>query len=502
MFCCKNNVKPTDPFYPCDLAALGFKLNEHGQFVKTAKSGSVSSMEDVAINQDPSIRQDSIAEKVDTSDHSKFFDFFHTSSDRANNVRREAFQTCARQEMLKILRELDMQEMFLGCISHSDDPGTSATSQPSNKRPEGPHVSILVSGGLKKLKRKREVVIVVGESCQDLGVWAYRTLLADGGLEKGTAIGLVRALKAWGSDDNCRAERPCSADIVTQIIHDVAIQGHESVNEHVEDNSDVVPGVIIMNPGQLLYSPSMNRSISQASWMARRKGSAIDDVFEIDERYNKVEGHKTSEEHIKTTMSSIPDWVGENARLHLLGVGDGANGMLTFLDAILRQWPILPHTTECKPVLTTAREPHITITDGSISREHASSDFWVSRITAIALCQPTHDHDAIQSQSLKNILAVRGKAWEVATLPKGARVASPATGNPDDEITDTEDSLSHTHDDEGDELPSYRAVSCQTFSAGPDINISECILPAMLEEIVKWFRQNRNIVRRQTMTGA
>jgi len=145
---------PTDPHYPADLNALGFKVNESGQIVKNDTSG-------------------------------EHFDFYHTSSERANEVRKEAVHTCARKEVIERMGELGVKELFL----HGE--------KYERTKPKDRYVVILATE-LKELVGKKDVIVIVNESKQDLGMWAYRQLMREPGIDGGSAVGMIKKLQDWG----------------------------------------------------------------------------------------------------------------------------------------------------------------------------------------------------------------------------------------------------------------------------------------------------------------
>ena len=52
--------------------------------------------------------------------------------------------------------------------------------------------------------------------------------------------------------------------------------------------------MIILNPGQLLYSHRDSKSMSQTTWDARQIDTALDQPYAISEEHNKVQGMEFS----------------------------------------------------------------------------------------------------------------------------------------------------------------------------------------------------------------
>ena len=154
MFRRSESNLPEDPKFPADLAALGFKLNEQGQFVKV-------------------------------SNESEFFNFFASDNERSNEKRKEVMHVCAREAVRQAAAEHGVVEVYL-CGKDGKDI--------SMTKPNGPHLRIFVTD-LEVLKQKKDVVVVVGEHNQDVGIWACRSLMREGGIDGGSVVGLVKKLE-------------------------------------------------------------------------------------------------------------------------------------------------------------------------------------------------------------------------------------------------------------------------------------------------------------------
>lgn len=138
--------------YPADLEKLGFHFNLQGQL-------------------------------VDGND--KFVEYHVSGDGEANERRKEAFHECVRQNVKGRLVAYNIKEIYL-----TGEEGTDV----KGRKPNGPHVNILATD-LAPLGSKSDVVIVIGERKQDLGVFSYRDLLGTPGVERGSAAGLVEKLK-------------------------------------------------------------------------------------------------------------------------------------------------------------------------------------------------------------------------------------------------------------------------------------------------------------------
>ncbi|KAI6805700.1 hypothetical protein KC367_g1691 [Hortaea werneckii] len=356
---------PQDPDFPADLHALGFKINEHGQFVKI-------------------------------DDPSTFFDFYHTDNERANEVRKERLHECVRQSVLSSLASQDVKQLYVFSESCSE------------AKPEGQHTSILTTE-LEKLKTKQDVVVIINEHMQDLGIWAYRLLMREAGIEGGSAVGLMKKLQVWGANAFTE-DSLAGVSYLGSAVEKLKLDGTSNeLDETIMDRN--TPGIIILNPGQLIYSPQLNKAMSQAEWLGRPKPTALSDHYRIDDDHNKVPCHKTPEQHVATVFEHvIPAITREDVRLYLVGLSDGGEALLKFLDR----------------------------------KFHADPQDDIGKmIEAIALIEPTHDPKQLQSMALATFLAGRRcRAYVMSREPKGSLVAVPKPATPlSGKLNDSKESL-------------------------------------------------------------
>lgn len=162
MFVHTGENLPQDPRYAADLAKLGYKVDENKQIVSMERA--------------------------------HHFIYFHTSSDRANEKRKEAMHHCARGLVKQELAELGVVEVFLG-----GEKGREILGVGPKEKPKVKHLPILISEP-ENLRKKRDVIVVIGEPSENIGIWAWRHLLTSGGIEGGSAVGLVKKLIALGMD--------------------------------------------------------------------------------------------------------------------------------------------------------------------------------------------------------------------------------------------------------------------------------------------------------------
>ncbi|KAK5131273.1 hypothetical protein LTR08_001178 [Meristemomyces frigidus] len=457
---------PKDPSYPADLTSLGYKLNSESQIVEIDKPA-------------------------------QFFTFYATDNDRANEVHKEAMHECVRNIVLDRLAEKGVKQIYV----NGDGFVVS--------KPEGPHTTILATEP-SVLKEKRDVVVVVNEHMQDLGIWSYRLLMREGGINAGSAVGLVEKLQAWGSGNGTQG--PVSA--IKTALQKLKLDGAADDASH-GDKLDA-PGVIILNPGQLIYSHALNTSMAQSTWMARPRATALDDHIRIDPIHNRVPGHETPEAHVYSTFEHIISRLThDGARLYVVALGEGGEALVNYLDTKL------------------------------------SADLGASigeKLEAVAFMQPTHTPAQVKPQAVANFLACRGRSWILDEAPMGTLLNTPNILNGAQTLESSTEALSvsehsasngHHHEtsssssssgqtqaigrrtrsllaksdlsqstvslsqsqstlskssivEVSDEDPDPYAeiqVSCPTFSSGElEAAVPELLWPAVMDDVLAWFK--------------
>ncbi|KAK4495513.1 hypothetical protein PRZ48_013845 [Zasmidium cellare] len=384
--------------YALELGELGFQLHDDGQI--------------------RSIHTD------------KHFDYFFTEDEVTNDRRKEAVHDAVRRLVAEELAKYDIVPVNVA--------GKEVGVQ-------GKSVTLLATQ-LGKLSMKKDVIVVVGEaggggSGQDAGVWAYRSLMREGGLQKGSAVGLAEMLRKMGKEGG------------------------------VEE-----AGMVILNPGQLLYSHEENKAMSQTTWMARAKKTSLSAGYEVDEKYNQVEMHTTAKEHIRTVLGHIlPKLLDDKARVHMLCVGESVKDTIDYLDELFTTNP--------------------------------DDEGLTAKLQSIVLIAPNHNHEEIQSSKLKYLLRKRGIAFvESETKPIGTLVAvptdskkkisvgdgswikvrQPSDSDTDSTIFDDDDRRDSTLD--SDDPPPQ--TSTYTYSAGNLDHVTELIVPECLNHILGYIARH------------
>ncbi|KAF2856463.1 hypothetical protein T440DRAFT_411346 [Plenodomus tracheiphilus IPT5] len=314
----ENTLEP-DPSFPVDLKQLGFFVNTLGH-----------------------IRMIEAPEK--------HFIFHATNSERVNEVRREAMQGKSnREESERRLQSLGIERVYL--------PGFTSTKL------DGPHIPIL-SPPPCILKTRKRIIVIVNDALQDLGILAYRQLQRELGINGGSVVNFVK-------------------EIIKRSHVDHSTEQHDEIfaDGFKLENDENVPALVVLNTGQLLYSHKFNQAMTMRSWSALPRKSVTHDMIRIHEEENRVHGHRTPKEHVKTVFDEVlcnPAHVAPDAEVYVIAIEDGTTSVISVL------------------------------TD--------DFDKYASHITAMALVSSTLDDSQIQHPSVKAFLQQRAREWRYADI--------------------------------------------------------------------------------------
>ncbi|KAL5114921.1 hypothetical protein ACEQ8H_007168 [Pleosporales sp. CAS-2024a] len=260
-----------DHFFEADLTKLGFFINDMGQ-----------------------IRMIAAPEKD--------YVFHSTSNDRVNETMREAMHECSREETMKRLSVLGINRFYL--------PAFTTT------KPVGPHVPILMPAP-EILKNRKRIIVIVNDSTKDLGVLAYRHMHRELGLNGGSVVNFVKEV----------IKRSVTGDAAAKY-KDMAKDGFGLENHHD------TPALIVMNTGQLLYSHKYNKAMTMHSWSAMPRKSVAHGMIRIHDEENRVQGHRTPVEHVKSVFESIvcdSARVAPEAEIYVIAIEGGTEYVLDVL---------------------------------------------------------------------------------------------------------------------------------------------------------------------------
>ncbi|KAI4864847.1 Arb2 domain-containing protein [Hypoxylon rubiginosum] len=240
---------PADPEFPVDLEKLGYFINED---------------DEVRSIQNPD----------------NYFKYFLSRNPRWNDRQRFAINQALQNEVHKRLEKLDMTKCLLPI-------GT--------KDPSKPHIPIFVS---RDLPLKKRVVVIFGESLQDLGMLAHRVIGGAGGVNKGSLVSIVSELQ----------------------------------KQHTSSTDPSPPGIILANMGELIWSPEGQRAVGRFAFDNMPAKSAVHNGNLITEK-NSIEGNEKPKFHVHYIFDKvIPHFVKDNVGIDVIGVGDGADYVEQYLD--------------------------------------------------------------------------------------------------------------------------------------------------------------------------
>lgn len=173
--------------------------------------------------------------------------------------------------------------------------GVNVTRLPLGATPDDPHVPIFTSSNLATAKR---TIIYFGEELQDLGVFAYRTI-GQVSTGAGTALDFVSAIQA--SKDG--------------------------------------PGIIIANLGQLTWYRRGKRAVTRVSWNALPGMTSVSGPMRVDPVKNRARGNENMTAHVRYAFEEVVrQMVNPDAKLDIIGVGEGASESVGYLDRNWDQW--------------------------------------------------------------------------------------------------------------------------------------------------------------------
>ncbi|KAI1843701.1 hypothetical protein JX266_010147 [Neoarthrinium moseri] len=303
---------PVDPSFPSDLEKLGYFVNE---------SDEIRSLED---------------EKY-------YFKFFINKNQRYNDRQRFAMNEAVEKVVHQRLEALGLKKTLLPL-------GTTDTSQP--------HLPVFVSSDIKD---KSRVVVVIGETYQDLGILAHRVLGGPGGVDNGSMVSVVKTLQAQPSS-------PTDSD----------------------DHDASPPGIVLANTGQTVWSPALRRTLTLVGSGGAPMPSAVHAGPRWDGERERVPGNGDAREHIAYVFDQVvPALVGAGAGLDVIAVGDGADALEQYLD-----WPV-----------TWAR--------------------LAGRLNCLAIVGGYHAADNIKCSAFREFLRKKARAYATSSDPLGTPISGP-----------------------------------------------------------------------------
>lgn len=444
---------PEDPSYPPDLKQLGY-VHQPRQCESHLTSSSFF------IDERSEIR--TIKKPHD------YYNFWMSNNDRVNESFREAMHVCINAEVNHRMKALGIPPVYLPHL---------ATEKPAGE----PCVPIFVTKKeeLRKLKR---IIVVVNDDFQDLGMWAYRIASKEGGVDAASVVSLAKAMQGSQLSSTVAAMSnvppPTSPKSPSEEKHDLkeslisklgANTGLDSPiasKTPVSTTDDVpfkvpadwkVPGLVVLNPGQLLYSHRMDKALTKQSWDSQPLESGIHPIRRIHPDFNKIEGHRTVDEHVKSSFENIvnnPEWVAPDANIYVVGIGNGGDVVLRVLNKqckylarfSLGVGALVQAEVSLHPrIFTPGRVPQLPLSfSNSIVRlTIPSGPLYKERVAAIALTDPTPIQEAFSDQDFVAFLRHRARALVSSQEPFSTPVAVPCNTNYPEEVKERKQASSH-----------------------------------------------------------
>ena len=389
------------------------------------------------------------------------------------------------------------------------------------------HVTILCQPP-NVLKERKRVLVVINDIHQDLGIWSYRYLGRDGGgLLEGTAAGIAaeliersickdksngtheknRGINEWGWKykpsfrENVAEKKSPDGKRPSRLR--MAIQANDDLKSQLGDVQDAW-GLVVLNPGQLLFSHSFGTAIGHASWNALPRPSAVHPPVRKDFEANFVPGNSTPEEHIRFVFSNIidnPSFVAPHAEVSVIANGSVCAPFVQMLDE------------KCMFVLTSSTIYRISKLLRKIANKYLQilGYAYKHKIEAIALLQPSIEEGDVLDFDLAQFLKSNARSWEASEAEVGTLIASAETG--DDAIIDTklnkltldvnEDDIEGQSADsasDSSDVVMQRKVVCPTYSGGV-YPWEELILPTVYKRVLDFLEASDDHSHNESSTN-
>ncbi|KAF3490910.1 uncharacterized protein GIQ15_00427 [Arthroderma uncinatum] len=320
MFVFQKDALPKDPVFPQNLKELGYFVNDDDQ-----------------------IRM--------IGDPEAGFLYKINANERYNEQQREAMNGCIRDIV----------------VSRLHDQGLETLRLPIGAEPNEQHVPILVSPSFKTDKR---IIVVFGEPVQDLGIWAYRTIGGDK-INTGSAVDFTAAV--LGSKCTIIPVAEQKSKPSEQTSSAVLSDTNESNDEA---NKPPPPGLILTNPGQLVWHCAGERAISLPTWLALPRKYAVDPPMKMTVR-NKIPGNETWQDHVTYVFDEVlGKLTSSDAKIDVIGLAEGSLATVRYL------------------------------------AEHWST--WKSRISSITLGNPLHDVNHLHPPEFAEFISTRCRAYLIS----------------------------------------------------------------------------------------
>lgn len=120
-------------------------------------------------------------------------------------------------------------------------------------------------------------------------------------------------------------------NFATTVLHDGKkdVEGDAGVNGN--GPSKTPPGLIIANPGQLIWHCVGERAMTMPTWNAVPKKHAVDPPLKMTFR-NKIPGNETWQDHITYVFEEVlAKMLAKDARIDIIGLAEGGMAAMRYL---------------------------------------------------------------------------------------------------------------------------------------------------------------------------
>jgi len=167
------------------------------------------------------------------------------------------------------------------------------------------------------LEKQSRVVLILGESLQEFGAIAYRVINGRGGINKGSMVGLVQALKKQTSSATDSAS----------------------------------PGIILANTGELWWWPEGKRGLTPSGRHGIPLTSSTTWGVYHNPRVNEIPLNRNPVQHMEYLLEQVvPELLGSHTKLDIIAVGDAAENAYRYLGDE-RNWARYKDTLSCFAIL-------------------------------------------------------------------------------------------------------------------------------------------------------
>jgi len=275
MFRRLSHTLPRDPVFPADLEKLGFFVNDQDQ-IRMIKSPEQK------------------------------YQYSINKNDRVNDLYKEAMNSqwmlmlCPPVYFVMLIHRCTacVRNIVLERLLHL---GFEILRLPVGVPESENHVPILVS---KDLRSKKRVVVLFGERNKDLGIFSYR-VVGEEGIKVGSILDFVEAV----------------------LFGPTLTSDHDT------------PGVVITNPGQLLWYRGGSRAVTHSEWLSLPREYAVYEAFRIDPIKNTIPGNRDFREHVSYVFDHVlAEMIQPTALLDIIGLEYTGSAALEYL-ADHCEWP-------------------------------------------------------------------------------------------------------------------------------------------------------------------